>query len=103
MNNSEEMIIFKDHENKHKINSPPNKFIIENNYEICLEENLDKLENDHINNNIINLERFSLSLDYNSSPEVDCFRNCLSPNRVKKFILHLLKLSFFFLILNFYF
>ncbi len=92
MNNLEEFIIFKDHENKHKIPSPPNKFIIENNYEISLEENLSKLENDNNdndnennnnNNDILNLERFSLSVDYDSSPEVDSFRNCLSPNRVK--------------------
>lgn len=62
-NDQEEIIMYRNHENKHKIRSPPNKFIIENNYEHSP-------------------EKFSLS-DNGTSMEIDSFRNCLKLEKVK--------------------
>ncbi len=57
-----------EHENKHKISSPPNEFILNSNYENSLESSYKKLNSD-------STSLISSSSDNDSASEIDSFRS----------------------------
>jgi len=58
----------KEHENKHKISSPPNEFIVNSKYETSLECSFKKLHSD-------STSVISSSSDNDSASEIDSFRS----------------------------
>lgn len=68
----------KEHENKHKISSPPNEFIMNSKYENSLETSFKKLNSD-------STSVISSSSDNDSASEIDSFRSNITLKLVYKF------------------
>jgi len=69
----------KDHENKHKISSPPNEFIMSSKYENSLETSIKKLNSD-------STSVISSSSDNDSASEIDFFRSNIRLKMVQIFL-----------------